>query len=192
MASLRIIVGKGDIVIFKENGPIENIQFALIVGTAVLFCAGAVKIAECREISLILALFAGCAAVRELDSVLNNLIPGMGWKLRAILFGVCGVTFGWRRRHRLPGQIALFLCSRSFSLLWCASLVVVPFSQLLGHGAFLKQILGDDYNRYYKRVIGETSELIGYFLLFLGSVEFLLERNRQLSSSGLKNDCNDK
>lgn len=46
-------------------------------------------------------------------------------------------------------------------------------AQLVGHRPFLQLVMGDDYTGQYKRVIEESVELVGYFLLFVGSLESL-------------------
>jgi len=43
------------------------------------------------------------------------------------------------------------------------------------HGAFLQLVMGDDYNRDYKRVIEETLETMGYILILIGSFESVLQ-----------------
>ena len=64
---------------------------------------------------------------------------------------------------------------RGFAILWAGFVVAIVFAQLVGHGPFLKELMGDDYVRDYKRVIEELGELFGYALLVMGSVESLLE-----------------
>jgi len=76
--------------------------------------------------------------------------------------------------HKLKRQIAHFLPSPAFTMLWAGFVVAVPVAQLLGHGSFLKSLMGDDYIRSYKRVIEECGELIGYMLLLAGSVESVI------------------
>lgn len=60
-------------------------------------------------------------------------------------------------------------------------IVAVPISQLLGHGDFLQALMGDKYDRSYKRVIEETLGLMGYILVFAGTVEAALELRAESS-----------
>ncbi|MFP4532385.1 MAG: hypothetical protein ACLFNS_06860 [Desulfobacterales bacterium] len=46
---------------------------------------------------------------------------------------------------------------------------------LLGHGDFLQSLMGDNYDRSYKRVIEESLELMGYILVFAGTIEASVE-----------------
>jgi len=54
-------------------------------------------------------------------------------------------------------------------------MVAFPFAQLVGHGAFMQVIMGDDYSRDYRHMIEEIGELMGYGLLLIGSFELIME-----------------
>ena len=92
--------------------------------------------------------------------------------------GRAGWVTIWPRRATLKGQLAEFVAHRAFVLFWAGFIVAVPYAQLVGHAAFLESLMGDDYQRDYKRVIEELGEMLGYLLILLGSIEALLQAGR--------------
>jgi hypothetical protein len=174
-ASLPFLIQHGDIDVFKEGGMIEWLQFGLLVTTSGVFIAAAVLVAPDRHLLLLLASLSAMAAMRETDALLDDLIPILGWKIGfVILLYPLGAV--WTNRETFKQRMESLLSSRAFAMLWAGFVVAIPFSQMVGHGNFLQLLMGDDYQRDYKRVIEETGELVGYFLLLAGSFEALLER----------------
>jgi len=169
-ASLTLQAKCDNIDFFKEDGPIEWMQFSLLVVATAVFVTGSSVNSVFREIFLLLASVFAFAAVRELDRLLDEVIPWIGWKIGFAVV-VYAVVFAYKNRHKLRWQIAQFLCSPAFAVLWAGFVVAVPVAQLLGHGPFLESLMGDDYNRCYKLVIEESGELVGYIILVAGSFE---------------------
>jgi len=59
-------------------------------------------------------------------------------------------------------------------------MVAFPFAQLVGHGAFMQVIMGDDYSRDYRRMIEEIGGANGLWAV----------ANWQLRTDfGDENDC---
>jgi len=154
--SLPIIIGYGDIVIFSENGPIEWLQFVLIaVAAAMLLLSSRNSVCGFRELLSILSLLAMFAAIRNLDMILDRYIPIAGRILPALFCAIAASLIYWKKQDAVAIQMTAFIGTRAFSLLWCGFIVAVPLAQLVGHGAFLQLLMGDDYIRDYKRVIEE-------------------------------------
>lgn len=174
MLSLPLVARSTSGFLFREGGPVEWTQFALLLATCVLCLLGAASRPAFRGCFVALATAAGVAAVRELDSTLDRAIRFGGWKIPAALVLLAGAVAVYRYRASFRcGAIAL-LHDRFFALLWCGLVMAVPFAQLAGHGAFLELVLEDAYNRSQKRLFEELGELIGYVLVFLGAVELML------------------
>lgn len=171
--SLPVVIVHGDILIFKEGGTVEWCQFFVLVTTAAVFLAGVVRIPSFRRLCLFLALLAIIAAARELDSVLDPLLPVFGWKIPVTLVMAGAVLVVWQNPRQFVAQLRCLSQGRGLTLLWAAFVVIVIFSQLVGHGDFLEMLMGDDYMRDYKRVIEELGELFGYLLLLCGAIETL-------------------
>lgn len=185
-ASLPFLVGQGDIDVFKEGGFIEWLQFFILILTSCTFLACRFVVAPAyRHLLILLASLPAMAAIREQDALLDNLIPVFGWKVGFLIL-IYPLGLAWKNKTAIREQLESFLSTRSFAILWAGFIVAIPFSQMVGHGDFLKILMGDDYLRDYKRVIEETGEFLGYFLLLIGSFEAFLEMRRGGNSRGIK------
>lgn len=178
--SLPLVIGHGDIIIFKENGPIEWFQCVVLAASSAVFVFGGYRLPDLREVFTLLALISVFAAIRELDGFLDRMVPWAGWKVGflALLFAV---GLAYQKSDLISRQLPLFLASRGFVILWAGFLIAVPVGQLVGHGAFLQMVMGDDYNRDYKRAIEETLETLGYLLVLVGSFEALFQLGADVS-----------
>lgn len=177
--SLLLLSKHKGVTVFAENGPVEYAQFGIIIAASFTFFVGAIHTEKFQKLSYALVILLGLASIRELDALMDKIIPVIGWKLPALCVGVYGLFFCWQNRCQLKSQIDAFLTSCSFLILCGASVVILPLSQLLGWKVCLKSLLGTDYSRSMKRLIEESIELLGYFILLLGSIEFILENQYQ-------------
>ena len=176
-ASLPWIAQYRDAAVFKENGAIEWAQLGILLAVSLTFLRAAVLSSERRELFIVLASFAAFAGAREMDAIIDGLIPVVGWKAGYLFIVYAGVT--WQRsKDRFAPQLKYCLDSKAFSMLWVGFIVAIPFAQLVGNGAFLQAIMDDDYSRDYRRVIEELGELMGYSLLLIGSFELSLPARR--------------
>lgn len=181
-ASLPAVVENGDFVVFEENGPIEWLQFTiLLVSAVVLLLYSRLEGYLSGELFSIIALVETAAAIREMDATFDKFIPFLGWKLPFVVCVVIGVFVFLKNKDKVSAQLNGFVCSRAFSLLWCGFIVTIPFAQLVGHGDFLKLLMGNDYVRDYKRVIEELGELLGYMFILMGSFEAVLQQKEESS-----------
>lgn len=171
------IIDHAGVSFFYEDGPLEWVQFALLAGAGAMCAAAACAAPHFRTLAVVLASVSAFAAVRELDSLLDRVIPWIGWKIGfVLLLYAAGAAYGNRRR--LLRQFARFLDCRAFAVLWAGAIIALPLAQLIGHGPFLQQLMGEHYFPAYKRVIEESAELVGYFILFAGSVETFAQARR--------------
>lgn len=173
LVGIPYLLKPGDILMFNEDNPIENIQVLILVSTAAVFGFGAWLERPMRELFTLLCLVSAFAAIRELDGFFDKM-PFIRWEMPDAVIVVAGVWLGLRSRQILISQTESFISSVPFGVLWAGIVVVVIIAQLIGHGRFLEMALGDDYRRDYKRVIEETCELCGYFILFFGALEAVL------------------
>jgi hypothetical protein len=170
MLSLPTLIESGGIGTVKENGPIEWLQFGLLVATCLVFIGESFRNRCFRNLFLVMAAVCAFAAVRELDSIMLQLVPRFGYKV-GFIFIAGALIYVCATARECRAQCVRFVPTRSFAILWAGFVVAVPFAQLIGHGSFLQIVMGDDYNRDYKRLIEELGELMGYILLLIGSIE---------------------
>jgi hypothetical protein len=174
LASLPSLVEPHDISAFKEGGGVEWFQFALISIAAAIFWAGAAGPRPWRALFHVLTALASIAAVRELDSILDQRLAPLGWPAPALVLLAWACFVAARRRRPLADAAGRFVRSAAFGILWAGFILVTTFAQLVGHSDFLQALMGDDYSRAYKRVIEEIAEAFGYLLILIGAVETIL------------------
>ncbi len=161
------------IAFFKENGCFEWLQFAMLCTSAAVLFAGRRICPDSRHILSLMAAIAAFAAGRELDKIMDALLPVLGWKV-VFLFLVAAAVYCWNARQDCIKQILHFAGSYAFTMMWAAFIIAVPLAQLVGDGTLLYTFLQDDYNRLYKRIFEEACEGAGYLLLFFASLESVL------------------
>ncbi len=158
---------------FQDNMLIEWVQFSLLVSASCIFIVSYWRVPPFRELCILLACVSTFAAIRELDKLLDEHLFYFGWKIAYILSFIV-VYILLKNYHSIKRQISYFITTPAFVLLWAGFIVSVPISQMLGHGAFLENLMADQYDRSYKRVIEESGELMGYVLVTAGSIESFL------------------
>ncbi len=177
-ALLPFLIRNGDIAMFDENGIVETMQFGLLICATAVFSVTSFRNSAFRSLLLILSCCSALAAFRELDLLLDKWIPVIGWKIGYLVI-VLAAFVAYKEWHILKSQIRQFFFLRGFGVLWAALVIAIPFSQLVGHEEFLVAVMGDDYTRNYKRIIEESGELIGYFLLAAASLEIVSQMRAQ-------------
>jgi hypothetical protein len=163
----------GDISMFYEDGLLEGVQVIVLAMAAAVFAFGAWLERPMRELFVLLCFASALASIRELDGFFDKM-PIIRWEMPGALIIVAAVWFFLRRKQVLVSQSEYFISSASCGVLWAGFMVAVVIAQLIGNGRFLEMTMGDDYHRDYKRVIEETCEFCGYFILFLGALEAVL------------------
>jgi hypothetical protein len=156
---------------FAERGPVEIAQVLLLVAMIFLYLAFARTYPCWCELSYILAMLSAFALLRELDFALDHTIPIVGWKIAGILPLVIAILL-YRKWSGICLQITEFTRTRAFSLLWAGLMTVMIIAQLLGTTSLFQAMMGDAYNRIYKRIIEESGELMGYLILLFGTIEY--------------------
>ncbi len=53
-------------------------------------------------------------------------------------------------------------------------IIIFPIAQCIGHGPFVRDVLGIQSIAEIKELFEESGETIGYFLILLSSIEFYL------------------
>jgi hypothetical protein len=163
-------------VLFSEDSVLEWSQFGtMLVGFVITFFTS-FRIKADAVLLRILGMLCGLAAIRELDSDLDRLIPFFGWHLPFHLLLVTGLWMGIRHRKILIPQLRVFVAHRSFGMLWGGFMLAIPFGQMIGHGPFLQELFGDDFKRPMKRVIEECAETCGYLVILMGVIDFIIFR----------------
>ncbi len=160
---------------FKESGPVEWMQFSLLgLSAAVCLRMAGRRNSQARIFPIVAAGILVIAMVRECDSLLKHYLPVLSWKFPIFCLSVGVLLIIFYKRHVFFDELVAHILTPFFSLMW-AGFAVVVFGQMIGHGDFLEPVLCSHYTRAFKRILEECFELIGYFLIFVGSIEFWWE-----------------
>lgn len=159
---------------FEENHFLEWVQVGVLAAGAAFTCAASYRFPGFAALLRCLGFLCAMAAIRELDKEFDRLLPHFGWQLPFLLVLFTGIATTWRGRAELPRQIRIFVNHRSFGMMWAGFMLAIPFGQLIGHGPFLRDLFGEDYERSIKRVIEESAEMIGYLIIALSGVDLTL------------------
>ena len=157
---------------FYENGSLEWFQFGLLTTNILLFTLSALCLPKHRQLALLLGCVTAFAATREVDRVLNRLLPVVGWKIGGVFLVVAAWLLVRHHRTLLP-QIAAFLRTPAFAVLWAGFMVAVPLAQLVGHGPFS----GFSWMRSMCATSSASSKKAancGYLILLFGTIESIL------------------
>ncbi|HEY8554183.1 MAG TPA: hypothetical protein VIL43_06570 [Burkholderiales bacterium] len=116
-ASFRPLVGYFGLDFFQENGPAEWIEFAVLFTVTAVFLTAARRTPRFRQLFVLLAAAAILAQFRELDAILDQTVPWLGWKIG---FAVLPAAALYARRHwaTLRAQAAEFMTTRACGMLW--------------------------------------------------------------------------
>ena len=163
---------------FKENGLVEWLQIAALVGTAFVFARAARTTYVGNLAFVILASFATFATTRELDAIIDPLLPVLGWKAGYAFVLFAGYLY-YQNKRVVSQQVRELVATNGFLLLWAGFIIAIPFAQLVGNTAFLQAVMADDYSRDYRRIIEELGELMGYGIILIGSIEVTINRRSQ-------------
>ena len=114
-----------------------------------------------------LCLFACC---RELDKFFDNYLGFVSWKF-CYIFPVLALIYAYRHKNNIGDNIFSFCASPAFYMMCCAMIVIIPLAQCIGHNPFIADVMGKYRVADIKELFEESCETIGYFIIFLASIE---------------------
>lgn len=169
---------------YAEWSPVEWVQLGLLVMATVMMCwAGTVDPVK-RPVAVLLALALLAVVLRELHS------PGhMGplrylWKLGAPVLMVAMGVYAHRRREDLRASLRDLVALPTLPMVITGAMIVVIFSQVMGRTDHWMALLGDDYIRTMRNVAEEGSEVLGYLVVMVGAVEYVVAAYRRVARDG--------
>jgi len=157
---------------FIEFGIVENMQLGILFLTAILFTVLSVISKQYRGFLFFLSSLCLFALIRELDSLLDDVIPFISWKF-CYLFPIGALIYCLKNKKQLLKNITSFIQSPTFHLMMTAMIVFIPLAQVLGNKEFISNALPNDTDLILtRRFVEESAEIIAYFLLLLSTAEF--------------------
>ena len=160
----------------KDASYTENLQETLLIFSSAIFIYLAKK-RNARGLLLVAGFFV-CMWIREWDAVFDDISHG-AWKYIAIPTAI-GFTL-WALREGLQkvfDDLAEFMSSKSYDIIVAGLIIVLVVSRMLGSKAIWMLMSGPDFKYVFKTFIEEGMELLGYMVIFAGSVRYYLERRK--------------
>ncbi len=160
---------------YAENGRVENMQFLLLLSSGIVFLVHALVHRKERTVLFTLSGLCALGACREMDRVLDSLIPVVSWRI-GLLFVV--VPCAWNLKHfeEFQDSLCRFLSTKCFVMLCTAFSIILVLGQLIGHKPYLKAVMLDiEHLGTIKEMVEESIETIGYLIILLASAESFFE-----------------
>ncbi|WP_180142902.1 hypothetical protein [Desulfoluna butyratoxydans] len=162
-------------VLFNENSILESLQAILLFLTAAsAYLAGHINESDTPLASLLVGI-ASIAAIREFDFALDRYVFDGAWQALALLVAILTFALAWHHRKELKEAVLSFLSRPSFGVMASGALTVLVFSRLMGRQVLWKAVMHEEYIRSVKNAVEESCELLGYSLIFFGTLELLHE-----------------
>lgn len=155
---------------FDENGVVENVQLFLLLCSSFSFLW---QIEKNKDFTTVLLLLFSCcllAACRELDATFDRLIPIVHWKF-AYVFPLLAGIYALKHYADFRQSLFKFFTMPAFNMMYLTVILICPIAQCIGHGSFVRDVLGPHRVDDIKEFCEEAMEVVGYFLIFLSSVE---------------------
>ena len=154
----------------------ELLQEALLLLSALVFWRAAWRRPRSRACLVLMAGFFTTMLIREADVFLDKISKGF-WVYPAVIVAVGAIAYAVRNRATLFTPLAQYISERFFTFIMIGLLIVIVFSRLFGSSLLWEMVMGELYDPDYKTVVQEGIELMGYGLIFYGSLLFLVRKH---------------
>lgn len=159
----------------SEFSPIEFIQTLILVVCGLMMLWVAKYCPSQRPVALPFAGLALAFLIRELHYFLDRYIIDNMWQVLVAIVGALVIVYTYRQQRRLRIALARLWPSPGLALLFAGAVILFAFVQFVGHEPLWMAMLGDDYKRIVKLAVEEFIELMGYFLLIIGTIEYAFQ-----------------
>ena len=168
----HVFVNPTDTLGTSEFSPVEIIQSMVLVVCALLLGWTARYSSSQRPLAMAFAGLAVIFLLRELDFFLDTYVADNFWQVMAAIVTAWLIVYCYRHWRRF--RIAWFRVwpSPGLTLYFAGAIVVFACATFIGHDPFWQAMLGDDYRRIIKLAVEELTELIGYALWLIGTIEY--------------------
>ena len=158
---------------FDEHSIVENIQLTFLILSGWIFVVNGIFNKKFRPVLFLLASLSFLASCRELDMFFDKTVKVVGWEI-GFIFPISAIIYAYKNKRTLRNTLIEFYSSPAFHMMCCAMIIIFPVAQCIGHGPFVRDVLGIQNIAEIKEMFEESGETIGYFLILLSSVEFYL------------------
>lgn len=119
-----------------------------------------------------------CMFIREWDAVFDEIFHG-AWKYFAIPNAIGFTYLGLRDgMEKVWDNLSEFMKTKSYDIIALGLIIVLVVSRLMGNRTIWMLMSGPDFKYVFKSFIEEGMELLGYMVIFAGSVRYYLENRK--------------
>ncbi len=162
--------------LFSEDSWIEQCQLVFLFLSMVFIVWSGKRRPEAGAMTTLMAGMIVVAMFRECDAVLDLDMFEGAWKAGAAVTILVTLALVWRKRGELIPAISKMMTRPSFGYFVCAFLTIFIFSRLFGMNELWFETMGKKhFIRAVKNGVEEGSELFGYALMVIASVELFVE-----------------
>ncbi|SCY26312.1 hypothetical protein [Desulfoluna spongiiphila] len=161
--------------LFGEDSVLESLQVMALFFTMVCTWAAGRQDTSKAPVTTLLVGAAAIAGIREFDFCLDRYLFDGAWQVLVLLTGALAIVRAFQDRDALKAALHDFSGRPSFGLMAGGFITVFVFSRIFGRQVLWRAIMGDGYLAVVKNAAEEGVELLGYTLIFVGSLEFLRE-----------------
>ncbi|MDF7662939.1 hypothetical protein PUG81_28705 [Erwiniaceae bacterium L1_54_6] len=158
----------------KESSVTEIMQELILLAVASRFMRRAGEDNARRPALILMAGFFIVLLIRELDFAFDLLAHG-SWLWFALAISVYAVYQAVRHGQQTLAGLVDFMSCPSWGMMCAGILTVLIFSRFFGMNELWRHIAGEDYPRVVKNLAEEGTELFGYMLCLLSTLDYLRE-----------------
>lgn len=181
-ASLDVVVRAAEAglleAITSEDGAIEKAHVLLALAAGALLMLAARRRQDIPTILRLLSLAALFAVIRELDGFFDELWFKGAYKYLNAPIVLAALFIALRHRLDLMAEVKNTGMPVSLVLMFFGFFLVVGYSQVIGQKEFWQAAMGQDYSRLVKNTVEESSELVGFLMMFFGAFEAAVFESR--------------
>ena len=143
-------------------------EFLLLATFNVLFLKAKKSLKNKGFLTLLWGLFL-VMFIREGDYFLDKIMDGL-WQILAISTFLIAAYVAYKHKETITTSLSTYWDMKGFGYLTIGLLIVLFFSRIFGTGNLWRAILQENYSGLFKTAIQEGLELLGYLLIFIGSI----------------------
>jgi hypothetical protein len=168
----------------KEDSVTEIAQAVFLLASGVLSLLIFKNYKVANAMGFVLGIFYLVLFTREQDAFLETHLFDKAWQAIVLILLIPLGVFLWRNFKLFAFQVYAMRNSLAIGVLTVGFIIVQLYSRLYGKGKLWEALMGEDtYMRRVKDASEESIELLGYAIMFVGTVElFIHARNLTISS----------
>lgn len=163
---------EGDPVGTSEYSPVETLQLLILCACGSLLAWVAHYCPSQRPIAVPFGGLALVFLIRECGFFLDRYVADNLWQALIVAALALIIVYTFRVHRRLRIAWARIWPSPGLALWFAGAVILFSFIPLVGHEALWQSILGSGYLRVAKLAVEELTELLGYFLWLIGTIEY--------------------